>query len=416
MNFITTKTRYRRTSDAVLISLPAKLIASLISIIFSLPFILIGLQNNKELETFHNRILRGIPVSSFTTDPVKYFQDIKAWAADRIYPIIQTSTICKKILFYVLHSPPQQRVTIGSHGYIFLNGVSDESVFGLFTSSCIDPHTKAAADKLKEALEIFSKWTQLTGIRFDVVIVPTLPSIYADNLTSSVTEDIKNSCLELARGHTPLVMLAKKSDGHFNYPLLEMNAARDDEAFYPKANYHPDGLSLKIVRDAYLSAQHLAIPENEQTNLDTSPSEILLLYKIIKNFPIYRIQNIDVIPDSKLQLEIIEKSKHLFDKTAISAFAFSSPNAPNKETVFMISDSFGNLASKIFAGAFRHLLHITTNAMPNSNFHLLLDEIKNIEHYDRVILLVQEGNFERIVDYAKDLIVNIQLKNAEHGS
>ncbi|MBF0482188.1 MAG: hypothetical protein HQK81_06370 [Desulfovibrionaceae bacterium] len=393
--------RRQHKRDNVHISVSAKFIASIVAILLSLPVVLIGLQGRGDLESFHNRILNEWPRFPLWEDPKKYFADAKLWIDDRVYPIIQLSVFRTELLLNVFDRPPQKRITIGKNGFIFLNGGTESTVFSIFEEVCINSHRESVAADLRDALATLQAYSKRSGIIFDVVMVPTLPTVYGDYLPESVPEKIRGACRERAAGRSPLIELSRNSAGRFCYPLLEMNAARGDEAFFPKANFHAYGMSMKVVRDAYLSARGLAIPTHERLEPGRFPAEILTMYRIVKNIPAYRFGN-DAIHEYKGAAMVFAKRiKDLFRAPKIDTRILSCSTAPNGETVFMLSDSFGTNASEVFAGAFRRLLQATSNNMPDSQAPILLDRVKKMEHIDRVILLVEESNAGRIIDWAR---------------
>ena len=147
---------------------------------------------------------------------------------------------------------PQKRVTIGKKGFIFLNGASDDALNGILELTCIRAHTEEAASALKRALMPLAKYAEPRGIAVDVVLVPTPATLYGDFLPSSVPKKYRTACRERTAGYTPLLKLEQRSPVNFLFPFLEMKELRLDEGFFPKGNWHPTGLSLKIIRDAYL--------------------------------------------------------------------------------------------------------------------------------------------------------------------
>ena len=69
----------------------------------------------------------------------------------------------------------------------------------------------------------------------------------------------------------------------------------------------------------------------------------------------------------------------------------------------MLSDSYGDRASEVFAGAFTSVFQVRLNTLPLSNLRELIDRVQRQQHTDRLILLVQEGNVGLIADLAKAL-------------
>lgn len=380
----------------------ARLVTTTIAGLLLLPVLLIGIQDKADLEVFHNRSLNHWPATQLIEkSPVEYFKAVKGWLGDRVFPIIGVSLWVKTILLDVLGSPPQRRVTMGRDGYIFLNGASDTDVYGIFESVCVRAHDPAMSRKVAKALEALTTYVQSTGIKVDVVVMPTMASLYADKLPNSVPEKYRSSCGERSKGNSPLIELAARSAGMFTYPLREMNATRDADGFFPKANWHPSGLSLKVARDNYLIRQNLALPDKERLQLDSGPSEILATYRIIRKFPLYRVLADGLEERTAESEKLANLIRDLFPVPRVITHTYASTTAPNKETVLMLSDSFGDLSSGVFAGAFYKLLHVTTNDMPEHNAPVLVDRVAKNQKLDRIILLVMEGNLERVTNWAK---------------
>jgi hypothetical protein len=69
----------------------------------------------------------------------------------------------------------------------------------------------------------------------------------------------------------------------------------------------------------------------------------------------------------------------------------------------MISDSFGNASAEIFAGAFRELLHVTTNDIKAELLPELLKRVAVLGRIDRIIMLVEEGGTDIVVAWSNSL-------------
>ncbi len=291
---------------------------------------------------------------------------------------------------------------MGRNGYIFLNGASDENVNGIFEGVCVRAHDPTVSRQVAASLDSLALYSKASGIKVDVVVVvPTMASLYAANLPDTVPERIRAACSERAKGNSPLVELAAQSGGSFTYPLREMNTARDDEAFFPKANWHASGLSLKVARDTYLTQRALSLPTGERLELGSGPSEILASYRIVRNFPVYRLID-DALAEKRADAEALANlARDLFSVPLVVTHAYESAKAPNRETVLMLSDSYGNFSSGVFAGAFGKLLHVNTNDMAERNAPILVDRVAKSHKLQRIILLVMEGNLERVVGWSK---------------
>ena len=369
-----------------------------------IPILGIRLQSNAALERFHNRILSPWPqTSEFLVDPAHYFVDARNWLADRAFPIVESSILYKKALFFGLHTPPQHRVSLGDDGFIFLNGASEDSVNGLLNSICIDAHSETLSAQLQRALASLSDFATLHKMAVDVVIVPTSATLYADYLPLSVPPKYLDACRAREIGASPLTRIQKQAGINFIFPFAAMKAARDDEGFFPKGNWHASGLSLSVVRNAYLATLNVQTPIDEKLQRGSAPSEIMASYGITLNLPIYFLHNGHVTPNRERMTELTKSVGDLFSNPFFVAHYFENAQPVVSENVLMISDSYGDLASEVFAGAFKSLTQLGINNLPREHLPQLIERVVRLEHIDRLVLLVQEGGSEQIVEWAKVL-------------
>jgi hypothetical protein len=86
----------------------------------------------------------------------------------------------------------------------------------------------------------------------------------------------------------------------------------------------------------------------------------------------------------------------LFQRPRFVSQVFATDPAPTAESVLMLSDSFGDLASEAFAGAFRQLIQVDTNELQAGRGQELIDRLQRFEPLQRVILLLREGGEHRL--------------------
>eukprot|EP01037_Dinobryon_pediforme_P012770 gene12770-12867_t len=338
------------------ISLRARLILLLISVLLFIPIFGITIERKSELENFHQRVLPDWPKSGdFLSDPTQYFADAKSWLSFRVWPIIDVSIFQKTFLLSALGTPPQRRVTLADGGFVFLNGTDDGHVNNILSNVCVRAHNEELTNAFAAALPRVAAYSKAIGIPIDVEVYPTPETLYGDHLPLSVPLAYREACGARAVGNSPLMRIASPEGLNYVFPFAEMHAARDDEAFYPKANWHPDGLSLKVGREAYLARLGLAGQVRETLVRSESPSELLATYGIVQNTPIYKIQAPSVSDDAegneKMRAAIID----LFLNPRFFSNAYRNSDPVSNETLLILSDSYGNLASKVYAGAFRRV-------------------------------------------------------------
>jgi hypothetical protein len=378
----------------------ARFIIVILCLMLLIPAVGIALQNPAALETFHNRTLSKWPAgTTFSQDPARYFLQVRKWLADRGYPIIAATHFYKLIKLYVLMTPPEKRLTLGLHGFIFLNGGSEHDINGTFEAICVGSHRDDTVARFKSSFAVIADYMQRTNVSVDVIVFPTMQTLYADYLPLSVPQKYREAC----RARSPLIDTQRSSNPLVIFPMQEMINGRDDPAFFPKGNWHARGLSIKTVRDSYL--KHLGINQSvkDDLKLTTEPSELLSPYNIDWELPTYKVINPDVQVDRASASALRNAIADLFDSPRFVVQAYKNQSSIIPTTALMISDSFGNASAAIFAGAFRELLHVTTTDMKAKHLPELLKRVAVFGRIDRIIMLVEEGGTDIVVAWSNSL-------------
>lgn len=386
----------------MLASTRARILIAICCLFLLVPIVGIPLQNEAALEQLHYHTLSKWPkTDGLFGSPVHYFSQARSWLADRAYPIIGASMLSNKVLYSVFRTAPQIRLTLGKDGFLFVNGHSDDTVNELFDNLCIKAHSGPAKEHLQNAFASLAKFAQARAIAVDVVIVPTMATLYGDYLPASVPPTYLSACRQRVSGDSPLLRIPKQAGMNFLYPFPQMKAARNDEAFFPKGNWHASGMSLKVVRDAYLALLGVQGEVDDRLVRGTAPSEILASYGIIADFPIYFVRNEHVRRDPDRLAALVKEVSDLYPYPSFAAnyYVNSSPVIP--ESVLMVSDSFGDRASEVFAGAFKSTFQVAS--LQKENMRELIERVSRLEGTTRLILLVQEGGVEQIVAWADAL-------------
>jgi hypothetical protein len=387
----------------MILSLYSRILLILISFALLIPVAAIPLQNTQSLEQFHNRKLAQWPLGdSFMRDPAAYFTNSKKWLADRAFPIIQATMFQKNFLLFALDTPPQRRVTMGGDGFIFLNGPEESKLNEIFQIVCIRAHTADVVSNFRNSLTSVASFSQKYGVPVDIVVVPTVETLYGDRLPLSVPNKYRAACGERAVAASPLSQIEAPPGVNYIFPFREMKAAREDAAFFPKGNWHPNGLSMKVVRDAYLAKLSISGEVSETLERTTAPSELLLSYGIYKYLPIYKITNSNLVVDNDTNTSLHSLVSDLFTVPRVITHAYRNSHPVDERTVLMVSDSFGDLAAPVFAGAFRRFLHVTSNDMRQDQVVELISRVAKLAHIDRVVILIQEGGTDRVVGYGQE--------------
>jgi hypothetical protein len=231
-----------------------------------------------------------------------------------------------------------------------------------------------------------------------VVVVPTAASLYGDKLPDSVPSRYRKACLQRTAGKSALLDVKAPPGVGYTYPLLEMLALRTDEAFFPRGNWHPTGLSLKVARDTYLAAMGVQPPPAESFSRGEAPAELLLEYGIDQPEPVYNLLNPHVTEQPGAATELRVALTPMFNAYRLNLRAFTNAEAVLGESALMLSDSFGDLASAVFASAFSTLIQVNTNTLLENRATAVIDLLQQREKIDRLIILVEEGNVGRAAE------------------
>jgi len=388
------------THNGIHIGLGARAWTCLLALCLLIPSVGIATQDDAALADFHNRSLAAWPpTATFSADPVAYFQHSKSWLADRVYPIKQVTELQKSVVYYAFRSAPEASVTLGRDDHIFLNGGSIAEINELFEKPCIRGHRKRSARALEGTMAAWAAVGRGGGYAVDVIVIPTSATIYADKLPHQVPAIYRGACAERMRGNSPLHTVRPADGVTFLYPLREMLVARDDEAFFPRGNWHPTGLSLKVVRDAYLAKLSVKTTIDEVLERGVAPAEIMLPYGIHQAEPTYFVRNRNLTAESKHNAALRDAIANLFGGGRMVTHVFSNTKPVVDQSVLMLSDSFGERAAETFAGAFRNLIQITTNDLQRGQALQVVKRVRHLHPIDRVILLIQEGNTRRIANW-----------------
>lgn len=380
-----------------LTSLRARMATVLFALVLLLPILGMPLQSVEELETFHNRRLSSWPDSGgISTDPPGFFAKARAWVADRVFPIGRASQARRLIQFHLLQTAPQTNFALGRGGLIFLMGGSEQHPYELIESICFGAHYEGTAAALQKALVQLAHFGERRRIAVDVVVIPTLLTLYADRLPSSVPERYRRACAE----RSPLLSIAPPPGVHFVFPFLSLWEARTDEALFPKGNWHPLGLSLTLSRDAYVAALGVAPPAHERLELVNGNAE--LMRGLMVRRPEYHVINDRVTFDEPRDQVFRAAIASLFSEP-INTYVYSNSEPRLPESVLMLSDSYGIGASAIFAGTFSRLMQVTKSGLDASKFTELIDRTDRVNKLDRLILLVNEGAIGQIATWATGL-------------
>ena len=389
------------TPSGAVLSGWARAILVAVGLVLFFPFAAMRGQTDDQLEAFHNRVLTQWPQrDSFWHNPSAYFSAINRWLADRAYPIIAVTYLKNNVLYFGLDTAPMPHISIARDHFVFLNGNDDTSINDMIEGTCLGLSDPREMARLQAAIDDIAQFARHHAYEVDVVLVPTIPTLYGDRLPRSIPAADRAACSKLSRDGSSLAHMAASRGSRFSYPFSAMYAHRDDKAFFPIGNFHPGGWSVKVARDAVLHDLGVDAPTGETVELTTGPSELLLDHGVVAPFPVYKVSASGITVDGKLEAAIVAETARFYDNPLDSIHAYRDPSAQDPESLLMLSDSFGEGAGLSYAAAFRHVVQI---AAPERDVADLVATIATLTRVDRVVLLFNEGNYGSVIEIGRML-------------
>ncbi len=290
---------------------------AVLAVALLLPLAGLPFQSREALEQFHNRTLAGWPGGGLLRrDPALYFRRGNAWFADRAYPLIAATRLSKSFLYAAFHVTPQANVSVSRDGFAFLAGGDVTHPYSFLVNTCLSEPD--AGLRLQSAIDDIGRYARAKHYAIDVVLVPTIPTLYGDRLPRSIPAGYRAACAARVSGNSPLSGIHSVEGTRYVYPRTEMLARRNDPAFFPIGDYHPTGLSVQVVRTAYFNAIGAEAKVSEDVAPTWGPAEVLQDLGVDVDVPQYDI--------SSASLEADDAASHTMEP-ALARF-YSQPRYP----------------------------------------------------------------------------------------
>ncbi|MDC8011712.1 hypothetical protein [Tahibacter soli] len=381
----------------------ARLITTLVALVLVAPVAGIRLQDTERLERFHTRRLAAWPEPAAFVDPPAAFRAARAWLTDRAWPTIAATNAYKRFLYFVLGSPPAHKLTIGLDGQVFLNSWNETEPDVLLESLCVRAHGADAGRGLSRSLGELATFSREIATPVDVIVVPTTATLYAERLPPSVSRRLREGCAAVAAGRSALRDVQVPAGVRYLYLYDALRPFLADPAFYPRNNWHASGKSLAVLRDTWLAAAGLPAVVDERIEAVDQPAEMLLMSGVADPQPAYAVRNAHVRFDAARDAAFRAAVGDLFTNPAFPSHVYLNDRPPVDASLLIVSDSFGQLAAEVFAGAFAEVTQVNTNDLPLGNAAELVARARALHRVDRIVLLFQEGGVDRAINYGRVL-------------
>ncbi len=329
--------------------------------------------------------------------PSVYFDGLNRWMSDRVYPSIALNALKNSVLYYVMGQAPSANITIGRDGLVLLNGTDAGHENNLLVNSCVVAADPANLSRLGAALGRIAAFGRRRGYPIDVLVVPTTPVLYGDRLPGSIPSDLRAACAAGYARKGPLSAVEAPAGMRFVYPFAELAALRDDPAMYPNGNYHAIGLSVRTATEAYLRAIG-APPVGVALARTTGFSEALESRGLHVPFPAYAAAYVE--PDGEASSALSAVTAPYRDDPGQVVTVYRDPAAPDRDTLFVLSDSFGTNQALDLSAAFRVVAQMQT---PHRDLAGMIDAVERSIRFDRMLLVFNDTNLVRLSEFGERL-------------
>jgi hypothetical protein len=313
-------------------------------------------QENRDLAPFPAR-----PDS--LSSALKYTEKLDRWINDHFGFRAFFVVLNNRLRFDLFRQFPTIQVIAGREGRIFLSAhATYHAPYSAITTPC--GYTKSNTDDAAEQLSRFSSRLRGSGMDARILIAPSSPVLYVDQLPKWLEARCNASTPPI-----PAVLGSPRLDQHAResvfYPLAEMRALRRTMDVFPKTWFHWSGAGPRAV--AGLSAEHFwSIGQDSGSALSVSN----------------RVTNSDIghlFPGVELTIEMLVAD---YDASGVQfcrgpacfpgiqgvagklgeVHTFHNGKATSAKLV-ILSDSFGQFIAGWYSRYFRDVLHLSTNGL-----------------------------------------------------
>lgn len=286
---------------------------------------------------------------------------LDSWVADHMGFRSQLITANNLLRFELFGQFPTSQALLGRHGRVFLAsyGTNAPAYSGIdAVCGIIAPPEQRTS--LVAHLNLFSTTMEAHGLDGHLMIVPSAPVVYTEDLPAWEARRCTNSTPPIA---TALASPQLRAPGSVLYPLAELRAMRADAAVYPGTWFHWAGPGAR--RSAELSLErfwHIApdLAPPLKHSVRSMPSDLSHLFPGVALAS--AVDMVDTAASGVTEChgapcypELPEIIAKLWGVTR-----FSNPAAPLPRLV-LVTDSFGLSVGPWYARYYRDVLQVTTN-------------------------------------------------------
>ncbi len=365
-----------------------------LAVLLMLPVLFIFAQNEQELSRARNKTLARWPaIQVLASEPERYFSTAKRWINDRVGLGITAAGLVRWVKMYAFRDDPTSNLTLNGD-YLFMNAWrADPKIrYSLFTAACAPARPNVVAE-LKRRVDSLEKHFRGYGAEFRLIIIPSMPVIYADKLPQTVPQHLRRDCLDALKGKSA-VAAVNGAEQRVAYPLHEFVARRENKAFYPANSFHCVGESSWLAAESYFTKFGIPFPNYTAIRTLSTLSELSrflgfplrIEFNSVRHEPARRVR--------PYRPKNFARLKQLLNRSGAREFTYlEHPASQSDQTALVISNSFGASVKNGLALGYRRLFHINFSEISGngkSSKELLMALLDGLKP-DHVILVTHDG-------------------------
>lgn len=376
-------------------------------VIFSIPAVASFFTDHNERSEWEKRKLATLPTLENPSEVNQYFSEMDSYINDHIGFALDFNKIYRQMVYYVFQDSPVENISYGKNGFTYLNSHTTKHINSSFNMICKKGRKFHQIPNIKQSLTSIHQHFKQRGYPVSFGIAVTKVALYPENLPDSTPPSLVKACQKYIQSDNLLTRLHDKSTDEmvFHYPQKELLTLKHDPYFYPKENFHWNGMSAHYFSKGLLSRMGIAVDGGsyDKKYMTTVNSDLSQL-GFIRRAKAWR------YPYSDYGIKTTRKSPELvkqYYRNARDYTEFETDAPLTNETALVLSNSFGAYTAPHLAPAFKKLYHINISQVREEEEESIYGELIDRLNPDKIIFIFHDDamiNFRRlgkIANYSK---------------
>jgi hypothetical protein len=358
--------------------------------IFSIPAIASFFTDHDERSAWERRELAAFPTLKSAEAVNQYFSDMDLYINDHIGFALNFNRIYRQIVYYIFQDSPVENISYGKNGFTYLNSHTAKHINSSFKVVCNRGRKFNRLTNIEQNLDAVHQYFDQRGYPVSFGIAVTKVALYPDSLPAKIPSKLIKACQKYSGKDNILTRLHEKStEGKtFHYPQKELLALKNEPYFYPKENFHWNGMSAHYFSRGLLTRMGIKMDTTsyDEKHLVTANADLHQL-GFIRRAKVWH------YPYKDYQVKRIHQSPELikqYYKNVRDYSEFDTKNSATNETALVLSNSFGAYTAPHLAPAFKKLYHININHVMEKDNRRIYGDLIDQLNPDKIIFIFHD--------------------------